>query len=305
MRRVLGPVGPLVVTLGLVGALAACAPATEDTSDAAGTTMPGTTMPGTALASSSSPTGSGSSGAAGVRVVVGPSDPQPARGTVEVVRTLAHDPALFTQGLQVVGDEVYESTGQYGRSQVQRRPLAGGAPTASVPMAGDEFGEGLAVTPDTLWTLTWKNAIAHNRDAQTLKVRAEVPFEGEGWGLCFDGTRLVMSDGTDRLTFRDPVTFEPTGTLPVTAGGTPVTRINELECADGSLLANVWMTDEIIRIDPATGAVTAIYDASALEQPRPASSDGVLNGIAALPGSENVLVTGKLWDSVYEVRLIG
>lgn len=236
---------------------------------------------------------------------MGPSDPQPVRGSVELVRTLEHDPALFTQGLQVVGDEIYESTGQFGSSQVQRRPLAGGPPTVSVPMAADEFGEGLAVTPDTLWTLTWRSGIAHNRDPQTLEVRAEVPHEGEGWGLCHDGSQLIMSDGSDELTFRDPVTFEPTGTVSVTSGGTPVTRINELECADGSILANVWMTDEIIRIDPATGAVTAIYDASALEQPRPANPEGVLNGIAALPDSENVLLTGKLWTSVYEVHLVG
>jgi glutamine cyclotransferase len=172
-------------------------------------------------------------------------------------------------------------------------------------MAADEFGEGLAVTPETLWTLTWRKGIAHQRDPQTLEVRAEVPYQGEGWGLCFDGSGLVMSNGSDELTFRDPATFQPTRTLSVTAGGTPVPRLNELECADGSILANVWMTDEIIRIDPSTGVVTAVYDASALEQPRPASPDGVLNGIAALPGSENVLVTGKLWTTLYEVRLVG
>lgn len=236
---------------------------------------------------------------------MGPSDPQPARGSVEVVGTFPHDPALFTQGLQVVGDEVYESTGQYGRSVVQRRPLVGDGPTVTVPMAADEFGEGLAVTPDALWTLTWQNGIAHNRDPQTLEVRSEVRHEGEGWGLCHDGAQLVMSNGSDELTFRDPVTFEPTRTVSVTSGGAPVAMLNELDCADGSILANVWMTDEIIRIDPATGAVTAIYDASALEQPRPVSRDGVLNGIASLPDSENVLLTGKLWTSVYEVRLVG
>lgn len=298
MRSVLGTLGPLAVTLSLVGAVAACS---ATGSDDAG----GTTAPSASLASSSMPTSSGSGDTTGGQVPVGPSEPRPARGSVEVVRTLEHDPRLFTQGLQVVGDEIYESTGQYGGSQVQRRPLAGGPPTVSVPMAGNEFGEGLAVTPDTLWTLTWTNGIAHNRDPQTLEVRSEVPYAGEGWGLCHDGARLIMSNGSDELTFRDPITFEPTGTVSVTSGGTPVDQINELECADGTVLANVWMTDEVIRIDPATGAVTAIYDASALEQPRPASREAVLNGIAALPGSENVLLTGKLWTSLYEVRLIG
>ncbi|MFN3338159.1 MAG: glutaminyl-peptide cyclotransferase [Dietzia sp.] len=302
MRSVLGTLGPLAVSLCLVGTVAACSATGSDD-------VGGTTAPGASLASSSMPTGSGSGSGSGDttggQVPVGPSEPRPVRGSVEVVRTLEHDPRLYTQGLQVVGDEIYESTGQYGGSQVQRRPLAGGPPTVSVPMAADEFGEGLAVTPDTLWTLTWTNGIAHNRDPQTLEVRSEVPYAGEGWGLCYDGARLIMSDGSDELTFRDPVTFEPTGTVSVTSGGTPVVRINELECADGTVLANVWMTDEVIRIDPATGAVTTIYDASALERPRPADREAVLNGIAALPGSENVLLTGKLWTALYEVRLIG
>ncbi|MFN3602033.1 MAG: glutaminyl-peptide cyclotransferase [Dietzia sp.] len=302
MRSVFGTLGTLAVSLTLVGAVAACsAPGSEDAG--------GPTAPGASLASSSMPTGSGSGSGSGDmpggQVPVGPSEPRPVRGSVEVVRTLEHDPRLFTQGLQVVGDEIYESTGGLGSSEVQRRPLAGGPPTVSVPMANDEFGEGLAVTPDTLWTLTWRNGVAHNRDPQTLEIRSLVPYAGEGWGLCYDGARLIMSNGSDKLTFRDPVTFEPTGTVSVTSGGTPVTQLNELECADGTVLANVWMTDEVVRIDPASGAVTTIYDASALQQPRPADREAVLNGIAALPGSENVLLTGKLWTSLYEVRLIG
>ena len=306
MRSALGPVAPLAVSLCLVGSLAACS--TAGTEEAA---APASSSTATSLASSSTPTGAGSGSASGsggqsaAGVPVGPSEPQPARGSVEIVRTLPHDPSLFTQGLQVVGDQIYESTGQYGSSVVQRRPLEGGEPVVTVQMNGDEFGEGLAVTPDTLWTLTWKNGVAHNRDPETLEVREKVRYEGEGWGLCHDGQQLVMSDGSDTLTFRDPATFEQTRTVRVTSGGTPVQRLNELECAGGSVLANVWMTDEVVRIDPATGAVTAIYDASALEQPRPADPDAVLNGIAALPDSQNLLITGKLWPTMYEVRLVG
>lgn len=299
MPRFLSPVGPLLLSLALVGTTTACSPGSTD----AGSGADGTEA---SLAASSLPGSSG--GQSSVRpeqIAVGTADPQPNRGTVEVVTTLEHDPALFTQGLQVVGDQIYESTGQYGASQVQRRPLDGGPPAVSVPMAGNEFGEGLAVTPDTLWTLTWKNNIAHNRDPQTLEVREEVRYEGEGWGLCYDGDRLIMSNGSDQLTFRDPATFEPTGTVTVTAGGTPVPWLNELECVNGAVLANVFMTDQILRIDPATGAVTDIYDGSALEQPRPANNDAVLNGIAALPDSENLLVTGKMWPTMYEVRLGG
>ncbi|HJC27995.1 MAG TPA: glutaminyl-peptide cyclotransferase [Candidatus Dietzia intestinipullorum] len=295
MRSLPGPVGPLVASLCVLGLASACA------ADPGG--PPEESAGGTALASSSMPTDSSSGESA--RVAVGTESPQPARGDVEVVRTIAHDPTLFTQGLEVVGDQLYESTGRYGYSQVQRRAIEDTEPSAWVPMASDEFGEGLTVTPDTLWTLTWRKGVAHDRDPQTLEVRDEVPYEGEGWGLCHDGDRLVMSDGSDTLTFRDPATFDPTGTVDVTAGGTPVPQLNELECVGGEILANVWMTDEIIRIDPDSGAVTAIYDASGLEQPRPADPDAVLNGIAALPESDTVLLTGKLWPQMYEVRLVG
>lgn len=302
MRRFLGPVGPLMLSLALVGGLTACS---------SGEPAPAETE--ASLASSSAPAGAGSSGSGGgggeavspwpPNVVVGQVEPQPNRGTVEVVREMPHDPGLFTQGLEVADGQIYESTGTYGGSQVQRRPLDGGDVSVSVPMADREFGEGLALTPETLWTLTWKNQVAHDRDPQTLEVREEVRYEGEGWGLCYDDEQLIMSNGSDQLTFRDPVTFEPTGAVSVTAGGEPVPWINELECVNGSVLANVFMTSEIIRIDPATGVVTDIYDASHLQQPRPDHTDAVFNGIAALPDSENLLVTGKMWPTMYEVRL--
>ncbi len=303
MRRFLGQAGPLVMSLALVGGLAACSSGAGNT-DQAGTAAATTNA---SLASSSTPAGSTGESFSlwPPNVAVGTADPQPTRGTVEVVRELPHDPALFTQGLEVSDGQIFESTGTYGGSQVQRRPLDAVEPTVSVPMEATEFGEGLALTPDALWTVTWKNQVAHKRDPQTLEVLETVRYEGEGWGLCFDGTQLVMSNGSDQLTFRDPVTFEPTGTVDVTAGGTAVPWINELECVDGAVLANVFKTDEILRIDPVTGHVTAIYDASALQQPRPEHTDAVFNGIAALPGSENLLVTGKMWPTMYEVRLGG
>lgn len=300
MRRFLGPVGPLMIALALVGTVSACS--TDENPDGAADSGAQAS-----LASSSAPAGSGSGGQGSSlwpsTIAVGDADPQPTRGTVEVVREVEREPDLFTQGFEISDGQIYESTGQYGNSQVLRRPLDGGPVTVSVPMADDEFGEGLSLTPDALWTLTWKNQVAHKRDPQTLEVVDTAQYEGEGWGLCFDGTQLVMSNGSDQLTFRDPVSFEPTGTVSVTAGGAPVPSLNELECVDGQVLANVWMTDEILRIDPATGHVTAIYDASALQQPRPADPDAVLNGIAALPDTENLLVTGKLWPTMYEVRL--
>jgi len=298
MRLSPAPVLPLVLAAVLTAGLAAC----SDSGDWRATSTAETSPAASSMPAGS--TGSAGSGApAGGGVQVGTADPQPVRGRVEVVRTLDHDPGLFTQGLQVVGDEIYESTGMYGRSQVQRRPLAGGAPAASASLPAQQFGEGIAVARDHLWQLTWKDGVAYDRDPRTLETRSEARYEGEGWGLCSDGSRLVMSDGSDTLTFRDPATFAPTGSVHVTAGGTPVREINELECDGGSVLANVWMTDEVLRIDPATGAVTHVYDASALERPRPASPDAVLNGIASLPGG-TTLLTGKLWPHLYEVRLV-
>lgn len=305
LTRTVGPVARPVATvlagLCVAGTLTACSGADSDAT--AETSLVATTSVTESDSGTGSPGAGTSPGAGGVSV--GSADPQPVRGTVDVIRLVPHDPALFTQGLEVVGNDLYESTGQYGQSQVLRSTFGQTEPTVRVDMAPDEFGEGLTVTPDALWTLTWRNNVAHARDPQTLEVRETVEYAGEGWGLCYDDTRLVMSDGTDTLTFRDPVTFEPTGTVAVTAGGTPVPRLNELECVDGDVLANVWMTNEIIRIDPTTGAVTAIYDASELGQPRPANPDAVLNGIAALGGSDTLLVGGKLWPNFYEVRLVG
>jgi putative peptide zinc metalloprotease protein len=139
-------------------------------------------------------------------------------------------------------------------------------------------------------------------DRATLTLRRELPLAGEGWGLCSDGARLVRSDGSDRLHFHDPGTFAETGSVAVTLRGTPVTRLNELECVGGQVWANVWQTDELVRIDPDTGAVTAVVNAAGLLDPqRRTTPDAVLNGIAAL-GDDEYLLTGKLWPVSFRVR---
>jgi glutamine cyclotransferase len=168
------------------------------------------------------------------------------------------------------------------------------------------FGEGITAVGSRLWQLTWRNGVAVERDRETLAELRRVHYSGEGWGLCYDGSRLVMSDGTDRLTFRDPHTFDAVGEVLVRQAGRPVTRLNELECTAGAVWVNVWQTDRILRIDPASGAVTAVVDAAGLlaEHSQPAERAGadVLNGIAALPGGTDFLVTGKLWPHTYRVQ---
>lgn len=237
------------------------------------------------------------------------SAPADATLDVRIVSTRPHDPSAFTQGLEVDGDRLLEGTGRSGRSKVTASDLATGALSASVDLPAPLFGEGLTVAGDTLWQLTWQDGVAVARDPDTLREVRRVSYQGEGWGLCFDGSSLVMSDGTDTLTFRDPVTFEPTGSVRVRDDGQVVEEINELECTPDGVYANIWKTDEIVRIDPASGTVTAVIDASPLRaalEDSGADTSGidVLNGIAAVPDTDRFLVTGKLWPTLFEVEFV-
>ncbi|MFF0814936.1 glutaminyl-peptide cyclotransferase [Rhodococcus sp. NPDC003318] len=223
----------------------------------------------------------------------------------EVVGTAPHDTAAFTQGLEVSGGELVEGTGLVGRSYISARDLDTGVERVRVPLPDEMFGEGLTVAGDTVWQLTWQDHVAFARDRDTLAERSRVEYEGEGWGLCAQPDRLVMSDGSDTLTFRDPETFDPVGTVAVTLDGEPVEMLNELECTDDGLVyANVWQTSDIVRIDPDTGAVVAVIDASGLLTAEQQRGADVLNGIAALPGTDRFLITGKLYPLVFDVRFV-
>ncbi|CAM2795634.1 glutaminyl-peptide cyclotransferase [Saccharomonospora xinjiangensis] len=229
----------------------------------------------------------------------------PEEWTVEVVEVLPHDPEAFTQGFEVVGDTLYEGTGLVGESTVRKGPI-GGKPTVTTELPDPLFGEGITVVGSRVWQLTWQDGVAVERDSDTLAERRRVRYDGEGWGLCHQerADRLVMSDGTDVLTFRDPGDFSVLGTVAVTEGGRPVSDLNELECVGDTVYANVWHSDRILRIEPATGIVTASIDASGLLTPEEAAGADVLNGIAALPGTDRFLVTGKLWPKMFVVRFV-
>ncbi|RZK93873.1 MAG: glutaminyl-peptide cyclotransferase [Rhodococcus sp. (in: high G+C Gram-positive bacteria)] len=226
---------------------------------------------------------------------------------VEILRTLDHDPDAFTQGLEIDGTELLEGTGRPGESWVQAIDLTGGAVRARAELPSPLFGEGITVSGDTVWQLTWRDGIAVVRDRATLTEQRRVPFDGEGWGICALPDALVTSDGSPTLTFRDPVTFEPRRTVQAVRDGNPVAHLNELECADdGAVYANVWTTDTLVRIDPADGRVTAEIDGSELREalpPGPRNVD-VLNGIAQIPGTDRFLVTGKYWPRMFEVRFV-
>lgn len=227
---------------------------------------------------------------------------------VEVLATHPHDQEAYTQGLVYAGpDRLYETTGQYGRSSLREVTISSGTTTTEVDFDDRFFGEGLALSNGRLVALTWREHTAMAFDPATFRTLATFEYDTEGWGLCDDGSRLVMSDGTSTLTFRDQDTFTATGTVDVTMDGTPVEKLNELECVDGLVYANVYLTDRIVVIDPTDGHVVAEIDAAGL---LPASarsqlqSDEVLNGIAYDDDRDVFYLTGKHWASLFEVRFL-
>jgi glutamine cyclotransferase len=223
---------------------------------------------------------------------------------LKVLRAFPHDRSAFTQGLLWFDGRLYESTGQHGQSTVRRVDPESGRVEARSALDARLFGEGLARVGGHLIQLTWQNGKAIYWNLSTLAREREVSYQGEGWGLCFDGKRLIMSDGSDRLTFRDPESFAKIGEVAVTREGTPVRSLNELECEDGVVYANIWQDNHIVRIDPKSGAVTAWIDASGLLSSDELVGADVLNGIAAVPGTKHLLVTGKYWPRMFEVELV-
>ena len=224
--------------------------------------------------------------------------------TVRVVAKYPHARDAFTQGLLWHDGVLYESTGRYGSSSLRRVRLQDGEVLAERSLDSSLFGEGLALVDDRLVQLTWRSGIAVVSDLETLAERETLRYPGEGWGLCYDGTALVMSDGSSIVEFRDPDSMELLREMTVWKGNAPMRHLNELECVGDVLYANVWTSDEIVRIDLDTGRVTASIDASGLLTRMEALRADVLNGIAYRPETDTFLLTGKLWPHVFEVELV-
>jgi len=191
-----------------------------------------------------------------------------------------------------------------GRSSLRRVDPATGTVEASVPLDPPLFGEGLAVAGGRLVQLTWRQGRALLWSLDRLAPEGEFQYAGEGWGLCFDGRQLVMSDGSDRLVRRDARTFEPAGTISVRSSSGPVDGLNELECVGDTIYANVLPTARLARIDARSGEVTAWIDAAGLLTRKEARHANVLNGIAHLPASGRFVLTGKFWPRAFEVEFV-
>ena len=232
-------------------------------------------------------------------------DPEaPPTWTVEVVESYPHDVEAFTQGLELLADgTAVESTGLRGLSTIRIVDLESGEVTASAELEPTEFGEGATRVGDTIIQLTWQEEVARRWQLPSLTPLEPFSYDGEGWGLCLADDRLAMSDGSSDLEWRDPATFDVLETVTVRLRGEPVVDLNELECIDDHVIANVWFSDFLVVIR-GDGAVVATIDASELVATTPVAMSGdVLNGVADL-GDGTLLLGGKRWPTFYRVRLV-
>lgn len=222
----------------------------------------------------------------------------------EVLATYPHDTAAYTQGLLWDDSVMLESTGQYTHSELRRVDLTTGRVLQSRRLADNRFGEGLIKLNGKLYQLTWESGVGYIYDAATFAPLDSFTYKGEGWGLATDGSAIIMSDGSDSLRWLDPQTLQQQKAVKVTYEGSPFPKINEMEWVDGMILANVYESDWIAKIDPATGQVVRLYDFASLwpKAQRPYGAE-VFNGISLGPQPGTLLVTGKLWPSLYVVRL--
>jgi len=228
-----------------------------------------------------------------------------AADTYQVVHTYPHDSSAYTQGLIYIDGHLYESTGLNGRSTLRMVDLETGRVQQETPVPAQYFAEGLTNWRSTLVQLTWQAHVAFVYDRFSFRQLRTLHYDGEGWGLTQDGAHLILSDGTATLRFLDPTTFRVVRRIAVKDKGTPVTELNELEFVHGEIYANVWHTDRIARISPASGKVLGWIDLSGLlpaaEHPDP---EAVLNGIAYDAAHDRLFVTGKLWPRLFEIKVV-
>lgn len=221
----------------------------------------------------------------------------------QVVERYPHDINAFTQGLIFLDGKLYESTGRRGASSLRRVDPATGRVEQISRLPPQLFAEGLTEFDGRLIQLTWQARTGLVYDLAGFELIGQFGYDGEGWGLTHDGERLIMSDGTSRLRFLDPASYEVIGSVTVTSEGAPLANLNELEFIDGEVWANVWYDDRIARIDPESGIVAGWIDLSALYPANTRSSEAVVNGIAYDAATDAIYVTGKLWPAIFVIEI--
>lgn len=229
----------------------------------------------------------------------------PEKWTANISNTFPHNDSSFTQGLLFSEGVLYEGTGdpnQLGKTMIAQVDMESGKIIRKIGLEIPYFGEGIAVVGDDLYQLTWMNQSCFVYNKNTFENTKKFEYTGEGWGLCYNGQQLIMSDGTERLTFRNPKTFQVERTIEVYTNEGPIVKLNELEYVNGLIYANVWTTNSIVVIDPANGAVMAIIDANALVLAGKGNGE-VLNGIAYNSKNKKLYMTGKFWPKLFEVTL--
>lgn len=222
----------------------------------------------------------------------------------QILQIHEHSTDSFTQGLLVDGDHLIESSGLYGLSFIERYDHQSGTIDKRVTLPENVFAEGIAQLAGNLYCLSWKSGIVFIFDQQQLTLKTLHHYQGQGWGLATIGSDLIMSDGSDQLTWREPIDFSIIKRIQVTMGGEPVYRLNDLTFGMGLIWANIWQRHQILAIDPATGVVTGVLDLSELARKHTRDHETVLNGVAWDNQRQGLWITGKRWDKRYLLRVI-
>lgn len=224
--------------------------------------------------------------------------------TFKIIHAFPHDSAAFTQGLEYHDGFLYEGTGLEGRSSLRKVRLETGEVIQKADLSSQYFGEGITLLHGQIIQLTWQSHVGFVYDAKDFHLLRQFKYPGEGWGLANDGHDIFMSDGTDEIRIWDGVTLKEKRRIKVRDGDSPIDQLNELEFIDGEIYANIWQTDTIARISPQTGKVIGWIDLKGLLSPMyQLQSNAVLNGIAYDAQKKRLFVTGKLWPSIFEIKL--
>jgi glutamine cyclotransferase len=221
-----------------------------------------------------------------------------------IIDEYPHDQNAFTQGLVFENNHLYEGTGLYGRSSLRKIILETGTILQVRNLSDQYFGEGITIYQNKIIQLTWKNNVGFVYDKDSFHKIQEFNYPREGWGITYDGEYLILSDGTSKLYFIDPETFEEIHQIQVFSNEGPVKHLNELEYVKGEIYANVWQTNLIALISPKTGQVTGWIDVTELQNLENNDPTSIPNGIAHDNENDRLFVTGKLWSKIYEIQLV-